>query len=137
MTGFEILDHTADIGIKGWGEDIGSAFISCAQGLFYLVGDKPKGEIAAGVTKDITSFSWEELLVEWLNELVYEFDVNHYYLYDFCIGDLRQFQISSRSSAIVIPKDYIVRHYIKAVTYYGAFVRKMDSVWVAQVIIDV
>ncbi len=137
MGKFEIIDHTADIGIKGWGENIGSAFVSCAEGLFHLIGDRPDERVVTEVTKEVASFSWEELLVEWLNELVYEFDVNHYYLCDFCVDGWQQFRLSSRSSAVVIPESYVVRHYIKAVTYYGAFVRKVGSVWVAQVIIDV
>ena len=35
--GFEIVEHTADVGIRGWGRDLPELFAAMARGLFSIV----------------------------------------------------------------------------------------------------
>ena len=71
---FEILDHTADVGIIAYGADLKQAFANAAKGLFSLITEL--GDVEEALHRDIelTAADEESLLVDWLNELVYYFD---------------------------------------------------------------
>ena len=71
---FEILDHTADVGIIAYGADERRAFANAARGLFSLMAELD--DVGEELKRDIrlTASDEEELLVNWLNELVYLFD---------------------------------------------------------------
>ena len=71
---FEILDHTADVGIIAYGVDLGQAFANAAKGLFSLITELD--DVGEVFYRDIelTAVDRESLLVGWLNELVYYFD---------------------------------------------------------------
>src|SRR4030042_6891311 len=74
---FEVLDHTADIGIIAYGPDVPCLFANAATGMASLIVDLD--DIGDHIQRDIAleSDDNENLLVEWLNELLYIFDVEH------------------------------------------------------------
>lgn len=85
---FEIIDHTADVGIIAYGAEIKQVFVNAALALFSLiteledVGEELKYDV------EVASEDRESLLVEWLNELVYLFDAEHVLLKRFDIQEL-------------------------------------------------
>ena len=69
---FKQIGHTADIGIVAYGKDLNKLFENAAFGMFSVLTDislvKQSGELkvkAAGMDR-------ENLLVNWLNELLYQ-----------------------------------------------------------------
>jgi SHS2 domain-containing protein len=72
---WEHFPHGADIGVRGWGPDLASAFEQVALALTAAVADleKVKPETAVDVTCGAPD--WELLLVEWLNTVIYEMAV--------------------------------------------------------------
>ena len=71
MTGrFEILEHTADVGIEASGDSCEEAFAAAAEGLAILLGAWSLGE---GEPRDVLveAPDREALLVAWLDELLY------------------------------------------------------------------
>jgi len=71
---FEIVNHTADVGIIAYGTDIKQAFANAARALFSLITELD--DVAEVLHRDIELIAPDEesLLVEWLNELIYLFD---------------------------------------------------------------
>ena len=71
VSGWEHLDHDADIGIVGTGNNLESAFEQVALGMIAIVTDR-------AIARDVCVRSVceapdkELLLVDWLNELIYE-----------------------------------------------------------------
>ncbi|MGQ0535189.1 MAG: archease, partial [Methanobacteriota archaeon] len=69
--GFEILEHTADVGVRAWGPSLDEAFAEGARGLFSVIGriDRvvPKGEIVV----EVHGATLEELLYNFLDELLF------------------------------------------------------------------
>ena len=41
MKSYEVLNHTADIGIVAWGKSLEEVFAHPAQGFFYLIAENP------------------------------------------------------------------------------------------------
>jgi SHS2 domain-containing protein len=69
---FEEVDHTADLALRAWGQDLAQLFVHAAQGMFSLMRCTP-GNDARPISHRIIldAYDLEALLVDWLNELVY------------------------------------------------------------------
>lgn len=74
---FEEVDHTADLSLRVWGQDLAELLIHAAQGMFHLMRCEPV-EGAASTTRRLSlqAPDSETLLVEWLNELLYSSESN-------------------------------------------------------------
>ena len=84
MGRFEILEHTADVGIKAYGESLEELFQQASRGLAVIIGIwKPNsglGQAGLGrweqVVIDLKARDLGALLVDWLGEIVYIADVD-------------------------------------------------------------
>ena len=74
---FEIVDHTADVGIIAYGADMSQAFASAAKALFSLITELDDVKEVLYRDIELTAPDQESLLVEWLNELIYQFDTEN------------------------------------------------------------
>ncbi|MBN1375542.1 MAG: archease [Dehalococcoidia bacterium] len=75
--GFEIIEHTADTGIAASGATLSEAFASAAAGLFSIITDMSKVREAQSRLVEVSGPDIEVLLFNWMNELIYIFDVDH------------------------------------------------------------
>jgi SHS2 domain-containing protein len=75
--GFELIEHTADIGIKASGNSLPEAFSYVASGLFSIITDLSKVREVETRVVDVAAPDIETLLFNWINELIYIFDVYH------------------------------------------------------------
>jgi len=66
---FREFDHGGDIGIEAWGADLAALLENATMGLFGLV---RRGRVESGVERPIrvSSASAEDLLVDWLGEVI-------------------------------------------------------------------
>ncbi len=89
---YEIVDHTADIAIVARGTNVGEAFASAGRALLNLVTD-PDGVAEVEQRRiELSADDLEDLLVAWLNELIYLFDAENLLLGGFDVrlaGDSR------------------------------------------------
>ncbi len=138
MKRFEILDHTADIGIVAWGRNLPELFSNAAEGMFSLITDaKVSGE---GFETEIAVEGEDrvELLVNWLNELLYVFETEEVLPGDFEIKRIGPVSMKGRVRGG--PIDYThheLKREIKACTYYQAAVEELGpTLWRAQVYFD-
>ncbi len=67
--GYELLSHTADVGIHAWGDSLAEAFAAAALGLADVLGARAE---APGSPRPVRAEAAdvEALLVDFLNELV-------------------------------------------------------------------
>src|SRR5437763_2416305 len=72
--GFEVFDHTADVGVRAWGPDLPTAFAQAARGLFSLL--VPLDAIRETRAREVAVQAGdpESLLVAWLDELLFVFE---------------------------------------------------------------
>ena len=72
MKEFEIIEHTADVGIIAYGKNKKEVFINAAKGMFDIItgGNKTlKGDFCDIIRVEADNL--ESLLFAWLNELLY------------------------------------------------------------------
>jgi SHS2 domain-containing protein len=136
--GFKVLDHTADIGITAYGTDIKELFINAATGLFSLMVDLStvKEDIQREV--ELSAEDEETLLVEWLNELIYIFDVEHIIFKRFQIDMPNNDQVKARcfGEKLKLGHHKLERE-VKAATYHMLKISKSNNGYEATVIFDI
>lgn len=136
MKTFEVIEHTADIGIVAYGRDLPEAFANAACGMFTFIADLE--EIREGVCRkiEVQAGDQESLLVSWLNELLYQFEVNRIIFKRFEILELTETALKARGYGEKInPRRHHLKSGVKAATYYLLQVEKGDGCRV-QVIFD-
>lgn len=75
--GFELLEHTADVGIRAWAGTLEEAFERATEGLAEVMGALAPGWSAGGpgpggpVPVEVTASDPGGLLVDWLNEVLW------------------------------------------------------------------
>jgi len=81
---FEELDHTADTGIRAYGNTQAELFVNAAAGMMSLI-YKGMVDVNQGSTVDmrVESEGTDTLLREWLGELLFLHSVKHVYPYSF------------------------------------------------------
>ena len=134
---FELIDHTADVGVIAYGADISQAFANAARALFSLITELD--DVAEVLHRDIevTASDQESLLVEWLNELIYLFDTEHILFKRFDITKLNHTQLKARNYGEKVDKSkHKLKTGVKAATYHILKVNKGDGCQI-QVLFDI
>jgi len=135
---FEVIDHTADIGILVHGADIKQVFVNAAVGLFNLVTDTDSIRETIQYDLELSSQDTESMLVEWLNELIYVLDAERLVFKRFEIDHLSSSHIKARCFGEKIdPQRHIFKREIKAATYHMLTVDRENNGYKAQVIFDI
>ncbi|MFC1900730.1 archease [Chloroflexota bacterium] len=134
---FEILEHTADIGIIAYGSNINEAFVNAAKGMFSLITELGDVEETEQREIEIEATDPESLLVAWLNELIFLFDTENLLFKRFNITQLTDTRLKAAAYG---EKADLSRHSIKrgikAATYHMLSIEKNDGVK-ATVVFDV
>ncbi len=116
---FEIIEHTADVGIKAYGANMKEAFANAAGGLFSLITELDDVEEVEYRDVEVTAPDQESLLVEWLNELIYLFDVENIIFRRFDITRLNATQLKARSYGQKVDSSrHKLKTGVKAATYH-------------------
>ncbi len=135
---YETFEHTADVGIRARAAGLPELFADAARGLFSVI----VSNFAAVGTSEEVGFqlegeSVEDLLHDWLAELLYTFHVRRMVLREF---DVRIGAGGLSATARGEPID-LGRHEIdvevKAITWHGFKVEKTPDGWLAEVIVDI
>ncbi|RJO60552.1 MAG: archease [Dehalococcoidia bacterium] len=75
MPRYRLIPHTADAGLYAYGKTLDEAFANAAYGMFAVMTDLRKVRETEERRISITEKDKETLLFEWLNRLLYLFDV--------------------------------------------------------------
>ena len=95
MKRFELIEHTADVGLVAYGRNLAGAFANAAYGLFSIIADLKTVKETQSRSLEIKEEDAESLLFEWLNSLIYLFDTEMLLLKRFDIMDLDEHQLKA------------------------------------------
>jgi SHS2 domain-containing protein len=144
MGGFELLEHTADVGIRARGATLEEAFEQATLGLAELLGALPPGRSSPGgargheeVAIEVTAGDPGGLLVDWLNEVLWLHEVRRHA----AVAAVRVERVtgdravgSVTFSSTDPPADGT---FVKAVTYHRLRVGRDAGGWLTEVYLDV
>ncbi len=135
---YELIEHTADVGIKVKGNDLKELFRNAAAAMFDIIAEKKEPEIKkqAEIKIEQKADDLEELFVNWLNELLSLSATKELIFSDFQINKINK----NTLQAIAIGEDiknYRVNTEVKAATYHQLKLEQTKTGWQAELILDV
>jgi len=135
---YQIIDHTADLGIIVKGVDEKALFITAAQAMTDLMvtGDVVRKTVIKDVSLQGDDFP--DLMVKWLGEILYLFNGEKLVMHSIEIKSISPVMLQSTLTLSTFePKHHEVKREIKAVTYHQIFVGKVNDGWQARIIFDI
>jgi len=137
MKRFEILDHTADIGIIVHGKDLKLLFQNAGEAFFHLITDLKKVRLRTERKIEIGGESLERLMVDWLSELLYLHDVENLLFKRFNVESVGEEGLKAKVRGEVFQEEvHVIKTGVKAVTYHQIEVREEKEGWRARIIFD-
>jgi SHS2 domain-containing protein len=136
----ETFEHTADLGLRVTATDLADLFQTAAQGLFdTIVANRDAVRVAATELVVLEAESPQDLLLDWLNELIFRCETRHQLYTHF---EVRIDEAGRRLEATIggEPIDrhrHLLDHEVKAATRHGLSVRSDGGTWIAEVILDI
>ena len=136
MKKYELIEHTADVGIKAYGNTISEAFQNAATAMFDIITDKSKIESKGQYNIELEAADLEQLLVDFLSELLFLSGANNY-----VFGSFNVKIKDKRLTAEVKGEEFNIKKHkmgveIKAVTYHMLEVNTKPPIH-AQVLFDI
>ena len=134
---FEILDHTADIGIIVHGENLKALFENAGEAFFHLITDLRKVRRRTEKRINLGGESLDRLMVDWLSELLYLHDVENLLFKGFKVESVGEDGLRAIVKGEPFQEGvHVIKTEVKAVTYHQIEVRQENGRWRAQVIFD-
>ncbi|MCS7066147.1 MAG: archease [Fimbriimonadales bacterium] len=143
MGTFRIVEHTADKGLEVEASTLPDLFATAARGLFHLMIDPDRYPPTEQDELKIGAPDLEMLMVRWLNELVYQFEVHHRLFSQFEVevveptGD--EWRLQARAGYRPITPEALEWEGapVKSVTYHGLTLQQQDGRWFLRFYVDV
>jgi SHS2 domain-containing protein len=136
---FKYLEHTADAEFIAYGRTLDEAFANAARAMFSLVVDHSKVNVTETREVSLISGSLEDLLYDWLAELLYlaEVDSLVFSKFEVKITHDGEYWLEGRAYGEKVRPAHEVSLHIKAVTYHDLRVEKINNTYEAQVLLDI
>jgi SHS2 domain-containing protein len=138
MKKYELIEHTADVGVKAYGKTLSEAFENAAKAMFDIITDTSEVESTGQYNIELKASDLEQLLVDFLSELLYLHSANNL-VFGFFKLDIDENKKSLKGT-FYGEKFNISKHKagaeIKAVTYHMLEVKKTKPCSV-QVLFDI
>lgn len=134
---FETFDHTADLGLRARAADLDGLFAEAARVLFSVIVEnfdqvQPHEEVSIAIDGQ----RLDDLMYDWLAELLCVFDTRHILLCQFnvSVGD-SGLAATARGEPIDAQRHRLDAE-VKAITYHGLKVERSGDDWLAEIIVD-
>jgi len=137
MKKYEQFDISGDAGLRIWGKDLEELLTNAAEGLGELITDLSLIKETEKRVIVLSSERNEDLLIRWLNELIFLFDT-----YGF-VGTKIEVSLKSDtlkatvSGGIFNVETNEGRLLVKAATYHGLSLKRDNTGWEAVVVFDI
>lgn len=135
---FELVGHTADVGIRATGETLGGAFGAVADGMAAAQCDAIPDTGGDEFRFELEAENLEALLFDFLDRLIYERDVRNVLPTDHTVSvEEHKGGWRVKSTARGVPLDGLQAREIKAVTYSEMDITQTNDHWQVYVVLDV
>ena len=135
---FEFFEHTADLGLRVRAPDLATLFADAAKAMFAaIVEDLATVRPDQAVEITIAGDDREYLLFDWLKDLLYRFDAEHWLFSKFDVH-VRGDGLTGKAWGEKLDRSrHVLDHEVKAITYHGLRVEQAADGWLAEVIVDI
>lgn len=136
---FEMMEHTADVGVVGRGSTLAEAFENVAYGMFSVMADLGKYTPTGSTEVEAEGEDGIDLLQRFLSGLIVLFDGEAVLPLGFEVTEVVD-SVSLKCRVHYRPFGQDIEWLgpsVKAVTYHQMAVEKTDGEWMARAILDI
>ena len=134
---YRILTRSSDLAIKVFGKTQAELFANSAFALFDLMTDVEKVEVRDHLTLEVEGTDRDDLMVNWMRELLYLFQGSGYLLKQFQVHEARDTYVRGEVSGEKYDPDrHEVQREFRSVVYDQSRMEKTGDQWTAQVIFE-
>ena len=138
MDRYRRFDHTADLGLEIYGKTVKELFANAAFAVFDSITNLKHVSATVERTIVIEGEGWEDLLVNFLREVLYLFNGEGLLLKEYSIMTIEPHHLEGLVAGEIFDSSkHRIHREIKAVTYHQVTVREAPDMWVGRVILDV
>ena len=134
---YELFEHTADLGLRMRAGSLDELFAEAGRALFsVIVANFESVEPVQELAFRVEGSRRDDLLFDWLAELLYTFDTRRVLLCDFRVRVEEQGLQATARGEPFDPDRHELDMEVKAITYHGLKVEQDGEGWLAEVIVD-
>ncbi|MCK4463131.1 MAG: archease [Candidatus Omnitrophica bacterium] len=138
MQRYEEIPHTADVAIRAYGKDLRELFSNAAFGMFDIIADLSGLKKTVSIDVNLEAPSCEELLISWLDELLYSFYTKGIIFFEFDIVDIGDTRISAHAHGRHVGENRNrLKTEIKAATYHDLKIEEKQDGCSVEIVFDV
>ncbi len=135
---YEILDHTADVCLRIYGKSFGELFENAARAMTELITDREKINPSQEIEIEVHGENIEELLVHWLQEILFLHEVKKMVFKDFRLNLISETHAKGKAIGEKIDIDkHELSFDIKAVTYHNLKIEPINDKLKVDIVFDV
>jgi SHS2 domain-containing protein len=135
---YRLMTRQSELAVKVVGNSQADLFANSAFALFDVMTDVEKIEIKERLPLEVEGADRDDLLVNWMRELLYLYQGSGYLLREFQVREVKDTLVKADVCGEKIDPD---RHEIKkevaAVAYHQSRIQKTGNQWTAQLIFEV
>jgi SHS2 domain-containing protein len=125
MRRYRLIEHTADIGLVAYGDNLAEAFANAAYGMFSIIAGLRSVREVESRQVELEGKDMEALLFDWLNTLLYLFDTEAILLKSFDISELTENRLEATCyGERYDPSRHRLKIGVKSATYHMLEVNK-------------
>ncbi|MFI5323438.1 MAG: archease [Thermodesulfobacteriota bacterium] len=135
---YEVLEHTADVRIRVYGETLVDLLRNSALAMMSLMAGTEAVEPLAEVEFEIEGETMEEILVKMLGEILYAHEVREMVFSDVALDLIGGKKLKGRLMGEKFdPEKHELELDIKAATYHNLKIQKVNDRFMAEIVFDI
>ena len=137
MEPYRFIDHTGDLGVEVFGDSLGALFQHAGEAFTEIITDAKTIRKRISKRVFLQADQVEDLLVRWLNELVFLFDMDGLLGASFEIASIDDRHIEATVQGEGYDENrHPIKTAVKSATYHQLEVVREGNLWRARVIFD-
>ena len=135
---YRVTTRQSEFAVKVTGGSQADLFANSAFALFDVMSDVAKIEIKERLPLEVEGTDRDDLLVNWMRELLYLYQGSGYLLKEFVIREVKDTSVKAEVCGEKIDPDrHEIKQEIAAVAYHQSRMTKTGNQWTAQLIFEV
>jgi len=134
---YRITKHQTELAVRISGNSQADLFANSALALFDVMTDPTAIEIKERISLEVEGNDRDDLMVNWMRELLYLYQGSGYLLKEFKIGQVKDTIVKAEVCGEKIDPDrHEIKQEIAAVAFHKSRMEKTGNQWIAQVIFE-
>jgi len=134
---YRLLNRSSDLAIKVFGNNQAELFANSAFALFDLMAEMEHVEVREHLALEVEGVDRDDLMVNWMRELLHLFQGSGYLLKEFRIREAKESYVRADVGGEKFDPDrHELQREFRSVAYHQSRMEKTGDQWTAQVIFE-